>query len=197
MDVTFKKICLFVGGLFLLGIGIRFTITATETLGLGAWDAINSRLNVLIPRFSIGSWLILVSIIVIIVAGILYKEVPKFHYLITSIFIGMTVDISSYFIPTIHHYVAFGIGLILIAIGSLVYLESHLLVSPIDYFMKSIMFRFKLSIGQAKIITEIIALSFAFLLSAPISIGTFITIFVLGPLFGILEKPVKFIIQKI
>lgn len=200
MDVKIKMALLFVIGLFLLGLGISFTIIATQTLGIGAWDAINLRLNTLFPRFTVGTWLIIVSFFIICVSGVLMRELPKVQYLLTSIFIGMTIDITSKMLvqlSNISHIFAFFIGLILITIGSLIYLEANLLKSPIDYYMKSIMHRFQLSIGQAKIATEMSALVIALLLSAPISIGTFITIFSLGPMFGFLERPVKNLIEKI
>ncbi len=201
MDVKFyKRLSLFVIGLYLLGLGISLTIQAASTLGIGAWDAINTRLNQLYPIFTIGNYLIIVAIFACLLAGLIFKEFPKIYYLITAFLLGYSVDLNLFllnqFFSNVNHYVLFIFGLIVIAIATHIYLESNLMVSPLDYLMKSIMHRFQLNIGVAKIIVEVIAVVIALILQAPLSYGTIIIMFGLGPLYGLSEKPIKNLVQN-
>lgn len=201
MDVKFyKRLSLFVLGLYLLGLGISLTIQAATTLGIGAWDAINTRLNQLYPIFTIGNYLIIVAVFVCLLAGLIFKEFPKIYYLITAFLLGYSVDLNLYllkvFFMNANHYVLFLLGLVIIAIATHIYLESNLMVSPLDYLMKSIMHRFNLNIGVAKMIVEGIAVIIALMIQAPISYGTIIIMFGLGPLYGLSEKPIKNLVQN-
>ncbi len=199
MDVR-KKIILFIIGLFLLGLGISCTILAANTVGIGAWDVINIRLNNLFPVISIGTWLFIVAGILTVVSGFIYGKIPNFLCLGASLLIGFTVDFTLLFLNKIASflpdYIFFAIGLILIAVGTLIYLESQFVVSPIDYLMQAIIYRFKLPIGIAKTTTEIIAITIALLIGGKVSYGTFISMIALGPLFAFFDPIIKNLIHR-
>lgn len=200
MDVKFnKRLSLFVVGLYLLGLGISMTIQAASILGVGAWDAINIRLNQLYPIFTIGNYLIIVSVFCCILAGLILKKIPKFYYLVTSFLLGYSIDFNLYvfkhFLPNLNKYIVFVLGLVVIAVATHIYMSSKLLISPIDYLMEAIINRFKLNIGVAKFFVELIAIIISLVISAPISVGTIIIMVSLGPLYGMSEKPVKKLIH--
>lgn len=200
MDVKFnKRLSLFVVGLYLLGLGISMTIQAASILGVGAWDAINIRLNQLYPIFTIGNYLIIVSVFCCVLAGLILKKIPKFYYLVTSFLLGYSIDFNLYvfnhFLPNLNKYIVFVLGLVVIAVATHIYMSSKLLISPIDYLMEAIINRFKLNIGVAKFFVELIAIIISLVISAPISVGTIIIMISLGPLYGMSEKTVKKLIH--
>lgn len=200
MDVKFnKRLSLFVVGLYLLGLGISMTIQAASILGVGAWDAINIRLNQLYPIFTIGNYLIIVSVFCCVLAGLILKKIPKFYYLVTSFLLGYSIDFNLYvfkhFLPNLNKYIVFVLGLVVIAVATHIYMSSKLLISPIDYLMEAIINRFKLNIGVAKFFVELIAIIISLVISAPISVGTIIIMVSLGPLYGMSEKTVKKLIH--
>ncbi|MFP3338738.1 hypothetical protein R0J91_12205, partial [Micrococcus sp. SIMBA_131] len=65
-----KRFLFYVVGLFVLTAGI--TLTIKSDIGAGAWDALNVGLSETIG-FTVGSWVIIVGMILIIVNAILMR----------------------------------------------------------------------------------------------------------------------------
>lgn len=72
-------------------------------------------------------------------------------------------------------------GLIIVGLGIALYLQSEFPLNPIDDFMVTIQERYGVNLMVAKLIGEILALLFAFLVKGPIGLGTLIIAFGLGP----------------
>lgn len=203
MDVKkFNRIFYFCLGLVILGFGIALTIFSSSTTGSGSWDATTTALNRIFPFLTIGNWLIVVSFLLCIVSGVLLKEFPKFQLVITSIVMGYVIDFSLFllnrFTPDLNHYIAFLCGLVIISIGTSIYLPTNLFTAPVDYYMQALSIRFKIPIGVAKVISEATAFIIALSLRGPIRIGTILILFCIGPLIQIFYKPIsKFVSNKI
>ncbi|WP_078549898.1 YczE/YyaS/YitT family protein [Litchfieldia alkalitelluris] len=183
-------------GLFVISLGISLTIVAD--LGAGAWDALNVGLSNIIG-FTVGTWTIIVGIILIILNAILLKSRPAYLAIITITLIGFFIDFWLIYmfgdlVPT-----DFGqkillliLGIIALAFGIATYLQAKFPLSPIDQLMVAIRERLKVNLMVAKTIGEVTALILAFIFKGPIGIGTIIITFSIGPLiqlfFPTLEK---------
>ena len=181
-----KRFLFYVIGLFILTSGV--TLTIKSDIGAGAWDALNVGLSHTIGM-TVGSWVIIVGIILIIVNAILMRAWPDFLALITIIVTGVFVDfwlitvfenwqIQDVFVA----YAVFAAGMILIALGIAIYLQAKFAVIPIDGLMLAIHRKTGLSIRTSKTVGELLALLAAVLFSGPIGIGTIIITFGIGPL---------------
>ncbi|APH06344.1 YczE/YyaS/YitT family protein [Bacillus weihaiensis] len=189
------KISFYTIGLILIGLGVVLTIKAD--LGAGAWDALNVGLSITIG-FTVGSWVIIVGIILIFVNALIQHAKPKFLALMTLFLIGFSVDFWMIFVlrniefntlgPQILALVG---GILLIAFGVSLYLQSTFPANPIDQLMLSLHERFHMNLMVAKTITELFALLLAFLLSGPIGVGTIIITFLIGPIIQLFNGPVS------
>lgn len=181
-----KRFLFYVIGLFILTAGV--TLTIKSDIGAGAWDALNVGLSDTFG-LTVGSWVIIVGIILIIINAFLMKAWPDFLALITIVVTGLFIDfwlitvfenwqIQDVFVA----YAVFVAGMILIALGIAIYLQAKFAVIPIDGLMLAIHSKTGLSIRTSKTVGELLALLAAVLFSGPIGVGTIIITFGIGPL---------------
>ncbi|KMM35894.1 YczE/YyaS/YitT family protein [Guptibacillus hwajinpoensis] len=181
-----KRFLFYVIGLFILTAGV--TLTIKSDIGAGAWDALNVGLSNTFG-LTVGSWVIIVGIILIIINAFLMKAWPDFLALITIVVTGAFIDfwlitvfenwqIQDVFVA----YAVFVAGVILIALGISIYLQAKFAVIPIDGLMLAIHSKTGLSIRTSKTVGELLALLAAVLFSGPIGVGTIIITFGIGPL---------------
>lgn len=176
----------FVLGLSLISLGVSLTIKAE--LGTGAWDALNVGLSKTIG-LTVGSWVFIVGIVLIILNAILLKTRPDFLAVITIFLAGVFID--GWLLVVFDAYkagglweqiIVFVVGVIILSFGIAVYLQANFPLIPIDKLMLAIQERLGVSMGTAKTIGELSALVVAFLFSGPIGLGTLIVTFTIGPL---------------
>ncbi len=198
MNITVKRIISFLAGLLILSLGISFTILSD--LGAGAWDALNVGLSD-ITGLTIGTWVILVGVILILVNAILLKKKPDIIAMVTVLIIGYFIDFwllivfPNYSVETLMMQIIFLLsGVVLMGLGISTYLQGKFAVVPIDRLMMAIQFRTKVSLGVAKTIGEVSALVLAFLVGGPIGVGTIVVTLSIGPMiqlfFPYLERAV-------
>ncbi len=185
-QVKLKRFMFYVIGLLVLTAGI--TLTIKSDIGAGAWDALNVGLSETIG-LTVGSWVIIVGIVLIIINALLMKAWPDFFALITIFVTGLLIDfwliaifdnwtIEGIFLA----YTVFIVGMILIGLGIAIYMQAKFAVIPIDGLMLAIHHRTGLTIRTSKTIGELMALLAAVLLGGPIGIGTLFITFGIGPL---------------
>jgi uncharacterized membrane protein YczE len=186
MSANIKRGISFILGLFILSIGISFTILSS--LGAGAWDALAVGLSVL-SGFTVGTWVILIGVILLFINAIILKTKPEFISLITALLLGYFIDfwllvIFPNFTPEtmILQIVLLGSGVVLMGFGIATYLQAKFAIIPIDRFMMAIQARFKVSLMVGKTIAEITALVFAVSFGGPIGVGTIVVTISMGPL---------------
>jgi uncharacterized protein len=200
MESMIYRLGFFVIGLFVLAFGVTLTIKAN--LGAGAWDALNVGLTDQIG-LTVGSWIFIVGIIIILLNAVLMREAPKVLGVFTILLIGFFVDfwmlsifqdiiIQNLFIKA----VILVLGILLIAIGVSIYLQTSFPANPIDQLMLTLHQKFGLSLMAAKTIGEVGALVLALLFAGPIGLGTIIITFAIGPLIQLCNPPVNAVIGK-
>ncbi|KLV26741.1 membrane protein [Niallia circulans] len=185
MSSLFYRWLLYVGGLFILAFGATLTIKAN--LGAGPWDALNVGLSHLVG-LTIGSWIVIVGILLIFVNAFLLRKRPNLLSLATVFILGFFVDFwMAHLVNRLHYFMFMSqlllliAGLIIVGLGIALYLQSEFPLNPIDDFMVTIQERYGVNLMMAKLIGEILALLFAFLVKGPIGLGTLIIAFGLGP----------------
>lgn len=189
MSINIKRFISFILGLFILSLGISFTIIAE--LGAGAWDALSVGLSTL-SGFTVGTWVILIGVILIFVNAVLLKARPEFIAIVTVLILGYFIDFWLLMVfPNVEiktlavQFLLLIIGAIIMGLGIAMYLQGKLAIIPIDRFMMAIQTRLNVKLMVAKTIAEVTALIFAFIVGGPIGIGTIIVTFTIGPLIQI------------
>ncbi|MFE8701473.1 YitT family protein [Cytobacillus sp. FJAT-54145] len=198
------KILFFIVGLLILTNGVALTIKAD--LGAGSWDALNVGLSNTIG-FTVGTWVIIVGLILIFVNGYLLKKRPDFLAIITITLVGFLIDFWLLIVYRNLEAEVFGyqlvlllVGMLMIGIGISIYLQPKFPLIPIDNLMLAIQFRLKVNLMVAKTIGEAIALTLAFIVKGPIGLGTIIVTFLIGPIiqffFPYFEKLLNKLLEK-
>ncbi len=186
-------------GLIILSLGVSFTIKSE--VGTGPWDALNVGLSKLM--FTVGTWVVIVGIVLIAVNALLLKRKPDFYALITIFIVGFSIDmwllLFKGFSPDSYlmSFLIFIVGLLLLSFGISVYLQAKFAPVPIDNLMIAIHKRFGLSMGISKTVAEIIAFIFALVFRGPVGIGTILVTVLIGPLIHLFYPRVEKFITRI
>ncbi|WML38459.1 membrane protein [Neobacillus sp. OS1-2] len=182
----FIRFLFFIIGLTIMTFGVCMTIKVAD-IGVGAWDALNVVLTERVG-LSVGKWVMIDGAILIFVNALLVKRRPDFLSFLTIIVIGSLVDfwlMTVFDRFTVNPFIAkLGMllaGILIIGFGASIYLQAKFPQSPIDNFMLAIKERFNVNLMMAKTIGEITAFIPAFILKGPISYGTIIITFTVGP----------------
>ncbi|MGM8365287.1 YczE/YyaS/YitT family protein [Virgibacillus sp. W0181] len=179
-------------GLYMLGLliasyGISLTIKV-QHLGLAPWDVLSVGLYEKLG-LSIGTWTIIIGILLIGVSFILDKSYIKLGTFVNAFTVGSFVDLFLWidiFPPTTHSWpdiFTILLGIVLLGIGGGIYNAAHLGAGPRDGFMLSMSDKSGLSIGKVRIITESSVVLLGLMLGGPVFIITFIFTFIQSPLF--------------
>jgi uncharacterized protein len=180
------RLLFFIIGLAIMTFGVCMTIKVSD-VGVGAWDALNVALTEKVG-LSVGKWVMIDGVILVFVNGLLVKRRPDLLSLMTIIVIGLLVDFWLDTVFNLFHVQLLIVkllmlltGILIIGFGASIYLQAKFPQSPIDNFMLAIKERFRVNLMAAKTIGEITALIPAFFLNGPISYGTLIITFTVGP----------------
>ncbi|WHY78742.1 membrane protein [Neobacillus sp. WH10] len=182
----FIRLLFFIIGLSIMTFGVCMTIEAAD-IGVGAWDALNVVLTEKVG-LSVGKWVMIDGAVLVMVNSLLLKSRPDLLSLLTIIFIGSLVDfwlITVFDLFSMEQFIAklgmLLVGILIIGFGAAIYLQAKFPQSPIDNFMLAIKERLHVNLMTAKTLGEITALVPAFFLKGPISYGTIIITFTVGP----------------
>lgn len=174
-------------GLLIFSLGISLAIKM-DYLGLHPWDVLNVGFFDIFG-FSIGTWSILIGIVLIIVALILDHTYIKLGTFLNAFLIGLLVDFYLWTDllpdPTNLPFDIFimVIGIVIMGIGGGLYNAAGLGAGPRDGFMLSISDKTGYSIGRVRITIELIALVIGLIIGGPVFIFTFIFTFIQSPIF--------------
>lgn len=179
------RVLFYLVGLVILSMGISLTIKSD--MGAGPWDALNVGLSNTIG-LTVGNWVIIVGLILIVLNGFLLKVRPDFLAIITIALIGFIIDFWLIYVfknlepaTIVGKVVILFLGLLSLSFGIATYLQSKYSLSPIDRFMLSIQYRLKVNLMVAKTLGELTALVLALIFKGPIGIGTIIIALTVGP----------------
>ncbi|QDQ02480.1 YitT family protein [Lysinibacillus fusiformis] len=180
------KYTLYVSGIGILTLGVCFTMQSK--LGTSPFDALLVGLSKQIG-LTVGSWEIITSFIIIFCNACLARKRPAFLGLLTAFVTGVCIDAWLFLLGDIVHpthfvskVICLASGLLIIGLGSAIYLQAKFAPNPIDFSMLIIRDLTGKSIMFSKTLIYIIFLALAFVFSGPIGVGTVLTVFLGGPI---------------
>ena len=168
-------------GLVVFGLGIA--LMARAELGLGPWEALHQGI-----QFRTGIPMGTVSILLGIPILALWwplGERPGVGTLLNVVLIGTATNVGNAVIPTpepqLARLVMMLAGVVVIGLGSGLYLSADLGPGPRDGLMTGVHHRFGWSIRRARTAIEVSVLVIAWLLGGTIGLGTIVFAFGIGP----------------
>lgn len=199
--MIYLRIGLFLIGLVTFSLGISIAIKV-QHLGIHPWDVLTVGLYDLLG-LSVGTWNIIIGIILIIVSLLLDRSYVKIGTFLNAVVIGLFVDLFLWldFLPEATHtwsdIVIILIGIVVMGVGGGVYNAAGVGSGPRDGFMLSISDKTGASIGKVRIITETSVLVVGLLIGGPVFIFTFIFTFVQSPIFQYSYVTLKNYVEKL
>ena len=185
--MIFYRLAIFITGLLIFSLGISLAIKV-DYLGLHPWDVLNVGFYDIFG-LTIGSWSIIIGVILIIVALILDHTYIKLGTFLNLFLIGMLVDFYLWtdLLPE-PSSLPFDIfimlvGIVLMGVGGGLYNAAGLGSGPRDGFMLSISDKTGYSIGRVRITVELIALVVGLIIGGPVFVFTFLFTFIQSPIF--------------
>ena len=105
-------------------------------LGAGAWDAMYVGLSESVG-LTVGSWVFLIGVLLIIINSLLMKTTPDFLAIITIVIIGALIDF--WLLSVFHDFLATELGLriFMLTAGILIIGLGYLYVSTVEFCEKS------------------------------------------------------------
>jgi uncharacterized membrane protein YczE len=168
-------------GLVVFGLGIA--LMARAELGLGPWEALHQGI-----QFRTGIPMGTVSILLGLPILALWwplGERPGIGTLLNVVLIGTAINVGNTVIPTpepqLARLVMMFAGVVVIGLGSGLYLSADLGPGPRDGLMTGVHHRFGWSIRRARTAIEVSVLVVAWLLGGTIGLGTIVFAFGIGP----------------
>jgi uncharacterized membrane protein YczE len=177
-----RRVLRCVAGLALFGTGVSLIVEAE--LGLGPWDVLHQGLSEL-TGIPIGTVIVLVGALLLLL-WIPLRQRVGLGTVLNALEIGLVVDLTLPVLPTpgpMAARVAFlAGGILLVAIGSGLYIGSGLGPGPRDGLMVGLHERFGLSIRAARTVIELSALIAGWMLGGSVGAGTIVFALAIGPL---------------
>lgn len=168
-------------GLLTFGLGISLMVEAG--LGLGPWEALHQGISVR-TDIPIGTVSILVGLPILALWWPLGQR-PGIGTLINVAIIGTATNVGNLLSPAQHELPArvamMLAGVVVIGIGSGLYLSADLGPGPRDGLMVGLHHRFGWSIRRARTLVELTALGDGWVLGGTIGVGTLAFAFGIGP----------------
>lgn len=178
------RVIVFVCGIFILALGAATLITAN--VGVATWDVLHIGLA-RISSLSVGRWVQIVGITMVLMTCVFERKRPVIGSVLNIVLVGFFLNFILG-INIIPHFETIGarillliIGIILMGIGSGMYVASKVGAGPRDGMTLFLARRFSISVRLARTILEISALTIGWLIGGPVSIGTFISVPLIGP----------------
>ncbi|MEC1402815.1 YitT family protein [Bacillus subtilis] len=182
-------------GILILSLGISLTIQSG--LGTSPFDALLVGLSKEVG-LTVGSWEVLISVILLICNAILTRKKPILLGLITAFITGIGIDLwlfvvknTIYLNALLSKLVCFGIGLVLIGLGTAIYLQTKFASTPIDHLTLIIRDLSKRTILFSRTLVYALFLVLAIVFRGPIGIGTLLTVCLGGMILHVFMPLVK------
>lgn len=202
INITIKRLCLYVAGLFFLSLGVSFSIQAN--MGVSPVSSLAYAFT-LASGISVGVMTVVANIIFIIVQVILSKKFnlkESFVQLIITFLFGFYMDLTLFLVrllPTpetfMMRWVFLIISLFVISVGLLGYFNAKFPLMPYDELTYVISERFKMQFSNAKITSDLLNVGIAGLIGiitiqslGSIGIGTLVAAYFIGKIVGWLMK---------
>ena len=188
-------------GLFLFGFGEAIIIGSGS--GVSPWTVLAQGISSK-TDLSIGMATFLISIFILIF-WVPLKQIPGIGTILNAIIIASAIDLTLGFIPKPEliylKILQASFGILIVGIGSGIYLASNLGPGPRDGLMIGLQQKTNTSIPLIRTIIEITAVTVGWFLGGIVGIGTILFVFGIGPCVGLgltlVEKVSKKRINKL
>ncbi|WP_144548508.1 YitT family protein [Bacillus sp. X1(2014)] len=174
------KYVFYVVGILTLTLGISFTIQSD--LGTSPFDALLVGLSINVG-LTVGSWEIIIAFILIGCNSFLKRQRPEVLGLLTAFITGIGIDtwlflLQNLITPELWYskVVYFGIGLVVIGLGTATYLYANFAPIPIDRLTLIIQELTRTTIFFSRTFIYLVFLIMAIFLDGPIGVGTLLTV---------------------
>lgn len=174
------KYVFYVLGILILTLGISFTIQSD--LGTSPFDALLVGLSKNVG-LTVGSWEIILAFILIGCNSLLKRQRPEVLGLLTAVITGIGIDMWMFLFDNLitpelwlNKIVCFGIGLVIIGLGTATYLHTNFAPIPIDRLTLILQELTKTNIFYSRTLIYLLFLIIALILNGPIGIGTLLTV---------------------
>lgn len=178
------RILLFISGIFTLAFGVATVIRAD--LGVPSWDVLHIGLSKL-TSISIGRWVQIIGVSMVFMVCAIEKKKPALGSMINILLVGyfLNLILNLNLVPSFTSLTAKSLmllsGIMLMGLGSGMYVASEIGAGPRDGAMLLISRKFSISIRNSRTLLEFMALTAGWLIGGPVSMGTFITVPLIGP----------------
>lgn len=163
-------------GILILTLGI--TLTIQSELGSSPFDALLVGLSLNVG-LTVGSWEIIIALVMIGINSLLQKKKPEYLGLVTALITGICIDfwlllLGTWVVPDLlfFKFLCFGCGLVAAGIGTAMYLQTNFAPIPIDRLTLSLQKITRTNIFFARTLINVVLLFMAFISNGPIGIGT-------------------------
>jgi uncharacterized membrane protein YczE len=185
------RILLFISGIFTLAFGVATVIRAD--LGVPSWDVLHIGLSKL-TSFSIGRWVQIIGVSMVLMVCAIEKKKPALGSMINILLVGyfMNLILNLNLVPSFTSLTAKGLmllsGIMLMGLGSGMYVASEIGAGPRDGVVLLISRKFSISIRNSRTLLEFMALTAGWLIGGPVSMGTFVSVPLIGPVMQVSLK---------
>lgn len=183
--IYISRVVVFILGIFILALGAATVITAN--LGVATWDVLHIGLSNL-NGLSVGIWVQIVGVVMVLMTCFFEKTRPAIGSILNILLVGFFLNIilDSNLIPSFKgltsQIILLIVGIVLMGIGSGMYVASKVGAGPRDGMTLFISKRFSISVRLSRTLLEITALTTGWLIGGPVSVGTFISVPLIGPI---------------
>ncbi|MEB4842526.1 YitT family protein [Paenibacillus jamilae] len=174
------KYVFYVLGILILTLGISFTIQSD--LGTSPFDALLVGLSLNVG-LTVGSWEIIIALLLICCNSILQRQRPEFLGLLTAFITGIGIDMWIFLLHNLitpelwySKFVCFGLGLVIIGLGTATYLHTNFAPIPVDRLTLIIQELTRTNIFISRTFIYLLFLIMAMILNGPIGVGTLLTV---------------------
>ncbi|WP_221563271.1 YitT family protein [Alkalihalobacillus sp. TS-13] len=174
------KYAFYVLGILLLTLGISFTIQSD--LGTTPFDALLVGLSIN-AGLTVGSWEIIIALILIGCNSFLKRQKPEVLGLLTAFITGISIDmwlfiLNNLITPELWYskVFCFGIGLVVIGLGTATYLHTNFAPIPVDRLTLIIQELTRTNIFFSRSFIYLVFLIMAIIFKGPIGVGTLLTV---------------------
>ena len=181
MQISSKnQYVLYVLGILILTFGI--TLTIQSDLGTSPFDALLVGLSLNVG-LTVGSWEIIIALILVCCNSLLKRQRPEVLGLLTAFITGICIDVWLFLLHNLispelwfDKLVCFGIGLVVIGLGTAIYLHTNFAPIPIDRLTLIIQELTRTNILFSRTLIYFVFLIMAMVFNGPIGIGTLSTV---------------------
>lgn len=195
------KYVFYVVGILILTLGISFTIQSD--LGTSPFDALLVGLSINVG-LTVGSWEIITALILIGCNSLLKRQRPEVLGMLTALITGVGIDMWLFLLHDViapeqwySKMVCFGIGLVVIGLGTSTYLHTNFAPIPIDRLTLIIQELTRTNLFLSRTFIYVVFLIMAMVFHGPIGIGTLLTVCLGGLLLNYFMPLTKKILDRI